>query len=245
MESLILGVDPDDAFSVVPYEKGSTFLWYLEDTVGGPAKMEPFLKFYYKKFAYKSINSNTFKETFLEFFKDNDAVKDVDWDTWFNKPGMPLYKPKFDDSLATVCWDLAKKWQEWDPSTPADFGDAFDKFSPEQKQEFLGTLINDKPLEIAKIEKMSELYSLGKSPNVEILFRWIRLGLKAKWDPSVKEALNLVNIQGRMKFVRPLYRDLYAWEEKRQQAVDNFIAHRDEMMFVCAEMVAKDLHVKQ
>ena len=92
---------------------------------------------------------------------------------------------------------------------------------------------------------MSELYSLGKSPNVEILFRWIRLGLKAKWDPSVKEALNLVNIQGRMKFVRPLYRDLYAWEEKRQQAVDNFIAHRDEMMFVCAEMVAKDLHVKQ
>ena len=30
------GVDPDDAFSVVPYEKGSTFLWYLEDTVGGP-----------------------------------------------------------------------------------------------------------------------------------------------------------------------------------------------------------------
>ena len=32
------GVDPDDAFSIVPYEKGSTFLWYLEDTVGGPCK---------------------------------------------------------------------------------------------------------------------------------------------------------------------------------------------------------------
>ena len=32
--------------------------------------------------------------------------------------------------------------------------------------------------------------------------------------------------QGRMKFVRPLYRDLYAWEEKRQQAIDTFKAHR-------------------
>lgn len=32
----LTGVDPDDAFSVVPYEKGSAFLWYLEDTVGGP-----------------------------------------------------------------------------------------------------------------------------------------------------------------------------------------------------------------
>lgn len=32
----LTGVDPDDAFSIVPYEKGSAFLWYLEDTVGGP-----------------------------------------------------------------------------------------------------------------------------------------------------------------------------------------------------------------
>lgn len=32
------GVDPDDAFSVVPYEKGQTFLRYLESVVGGPGK---------------------------------------------------------------------------------------------------------------------------------------------------------------------------------------------------------------
>ena len=31
----LTGVDPDDAFSVVPYVKGCTFLWYLENTVGG------------------------------------------------------------------------------------------------------------------------------------------------------------------------------------------------------------------
>lgn len=29
---------PDDAFSRVPYEKGSLFLRYLEDLVGGPGK---------------------------------------------------------------------------------------------------------------------------------------------------------------------------------------------------------------
>ena len=207
--------------------------------------MEPFLKFYYKKFAYKSINSEQFKETFLEYFKDVEAVKSVDWETWFFKPGMPIYKPKFDDSLAVVCWDLAKKWQDWDPATPADFGDSFDKFSPDQKQEFLGTLINSDPLPITKLEKMSELYKLDQSPNVEILFRWIRVGLKAKWDPILSEAIKLVNVQGRMKFVRPLYRDMYAWEEKRQVAVDNFLAHRDEMMHVCADMVAKDLHLEK
>ena len=34
----LTGVDPDDAFSVVPYVKGCTFLWYLENTVGGACK---------------------------------------------------------------------------------------------------------------------------------------------------------------------------------------------------------------
>ena len=58
-------------------------------------------------------------------------------------------------------------------------------------------------------------------------------------------ALELATVQGRMKFVRPLYRDLYSWEVARQRAVDTFLAHRDQMMYVTAEMVAKDLHIKQ
>ena len=37
-----------------------------------------------------------------------------------------------------------------------------------------------------------------------------------------------------MKFVRPLYRDLYAWEEKRQQAIDTFKAHRQVHIDVAA-----------
>jgi len=48
-----------------------------------------------------------------------------------------------------------------------------------------------------------------------------------------------------MKFVRPLYRDLYAWEEKRQQAIDTFKAHRTQYMQMCADMVAKDLHLDE
>ena len=32
----LVGVDPDDAFSSVPYEKGSSLLMYLEEKLGGP-----------------------------------------------------------------------------------------------------------------------------------------------------------------------------------------------------------------
>lgn len=30
------GVHPDEAFSSIPYEKGHTFLYYLEELLGGP-----------------------------------------------------------------------------------------------------------------------------------------------------------------------------------------------------------------
>lgn len=39
------GVHPDDAFSTVPYEKGSLFLRYLENLVGGPGEFVLKLKF--------------------------------------------------------------------------------------------------------------------------------------------------------------------------------------------------------
>jgi len=239
----LAGVDPDDAFSVVPYEKGSTFLWYLEDLVGGATVFEPFLKEYYKKFAYKSIDSDTFKSFFLEHFSATASVQEIDWDTWFYKPGMPIYKPNFDDSLATECRKLAKIWQDWNSTKGISFGEEFFKFSPGQKQEFLATLLNGDPLDHIKLEKMNEMYSLSTCSNVEIQFKWIRLGIKSKWLPIVEEALQLVNKQGRMKFVRPIYRDLYSWEEKRQEAIDNFKQHRGEMMYVSAEMVSKDLHI--
>lgn len=56
-------------------------------------------------------------------------------------------------------------------------------------------------------------------------------------------ALNFVTEQGRMKYVRPIYRDLYAWEAVRQKAIDTFLANKDKMMYVSAHTVAKDLHL--
>jgi hypothetical protein len=45
------------------------------------------------------------------------------------------------------------------------------------------------------------------------------------------------------KFVRPLYRDLFAWEAKRAVAVEAFEEWRDNYHPVCAKMLAKDLNL--
>ena len=89
---------PDDAFSLVPYNKGSIFLRYIEQQIGGPAVFEPFFRWYLKKFAQKSIVSDDFKAAIFEFFAANHkhtiALKRIDWDVWFHQPGMPPVLPK-------------------------------------------------------------------------------------------------------------------------------------------------------
>jgi leukotriene-A4 hydrolase len=50
----LAGIDPDDAFSSIPYEKGCTFLTYLEFLVGGHEAWMPFVKV--SSFIYRYIS---------------------------------------------------------------------------------------------------------------------------------------------------------------------------------------------
>ena len=84
------------------------------------AVFEPFLKSYYDHFKFQSIDSNQFKEYFLDYFKSKD-LSTIDWDKWFHQPGMPFYKPNYDDSLAKACQDLSQKWIQWNPENPCPF----------------------------------------------------------------------------------------------------------------------------
>jgi leukotriene-A4 hydrolase len=75
----------------VPYEKGSNFLYFLETKLGGPEKMDHFLKAYIKRFSYKSITTSDFQDFVYEFFSDKkDVLDQIEWESWYSLPGMPL-----------------------------------------------------------------------------------------------------------------------------------------------------------
>ncbi|XP_062597065.1 leukotriene A-4 hydrolase-like, partial [Saccostrea cucullata] len=237
------GVDPDDAFSIVPYEKGFTLLFYLETLLGGPAVFEKFLKAYVEKFKQQSIDSNQWKDFLYSYFTDKREVLDsVEWDKWFYDQGMPPIIPKYDDSLEVPCKQLSKKWSsagenELDQFNPSDLT----SLTSVQVREFLALLVEEPPLSLTKVLKMEELYKLNAVRNSEVRFRWLRLCIKAQWKDAIPRVLDFVNEQGRMKFVRPLYRDLYGWEEARPIAIQNFQTHKGEMHNTTATMLAKDL----
>ena len=47
-------------------------------------------------------------------FKDvkQEVLNSIEWDRWFNEPGMPIVQNKFDRSLAEQYESLASKWKE-------------------------------------------------------------------------------------------------------------------------------------
>lgn len=239
---------PDDAFSSVPYIKGSTFLRYIEDLLGGPEVFEPFLKFYLNKFKFHSIETSDFKNTLIEYFQNShaDQLKQIDWDQWLNSTGMPYIIPKFDDSLGLVCQRLADLWATKYTSHLHGLPELEEKLSPLQLLDFLAKLIEHKDitdLSAEKINLLEKIYKLNETRNSEIRFCFLRLAIRARLMDRLTEILAFANSNFRMKFVRPIYRDLAGWPEAKHYAVENFNRVKNQMMRVCSNMVEKDLEL--
>ena len=240
----LVGAGSEDGVNNVPYGKGMALARYLEETVGGPPIFNKFLKAYFRNFAHQSIETKDFKDFFMNYFSQNSAVHSIDWDTWLYKPGMPVVKPRFDYSLEEECEELARYWQEQGvmDMDQEKLKTMFNKMIALQKQEFLEILLEGEALEVETIKQMSELYALDSSPNAEILMRWWRLGIKARYKPSAEQALNKIRNYGRVRIILFLYQDLYNWEEMRQATLDTFSQHKPGLMDAAVRYISKILY---
>nr|POE54493.1 leukotriene a-4 hydrolase like [Quercus suber] len=236
------GKDPDDAFSSIPYEKGFVLLYTLEKLVG-IAKWNKFIPHYFTTFKERSVDSYEFKATLLDFFSaDADASKQlaqVDWDTWFYAPGFPP-KPAFNTELADECYELAAKWEALNSgaTTFTPSGEDIAHFTANQSVVFLEKLQSlPTPLSGTLIDVMGKTYAYDASRNVELVSRYLTLGLRARHKPVYEATARVVGEVGRMKFVRPLYQGLLECDGRLARAT--FEQHKDFYHPICREMVEK------
>lgn len=98
------GVDPDDSFSRIPYEKGFYFLYYLQDLVG-VEEFAAFTAVYLSTFGKRTATTGAFKALLLQHFEGHAAIQDVDWHKWLHEPGTAA--PPLDlCPRGNVCFDL-------------------------------------------------------------------------------------------------------------------------------------------
>ncbi|RYC61936.1 hypothetical protein CHU98_g4279 [Xylaria longipes] len=238
------GVDPEDAFSSIPYEKGFHFIYYLDGLVGRE-HFDKFIPHYFKTWARKSLDSFEFKQTFLDFFNNygNDEIKEkiakIPWEERFYTPGLPP-KPKFDTAYVDSCLALAEKWEQADyQPSPKDV----ESFTANQILVFLQAVQNfSSPLDAERSHLLGTTYNISSSHNVELKSAYYLIALKAGDKSELPGVVDLLGSVGRMKFVRPLYRKLN--ELDRDLAVKTFEENKDFYPSTTKGQLEKDLGLK-
>ncbi|GAB9472344.1 Leukotriene a-4 hydrolase/aminopeptidase [Globisporangium polare] len=216
------GVDPDEVFSSIPYEKGFNFLHYLMTVVGGHDVFDAFAKAYIKHFRFKTLTSEDFRDFFVNYFTHvvegkSEAIAQIDWQLWYHTPGMPPVASKFDTTRTSQAIGLAEEMlasadsETW--TTVSSHG--LKKWPATLWILLLDTLLLNQsektlvlsPEHVDAIDAFCHKH-LSTTHNAELRFRWFTLLLRSKDLRLLEKTTGFLHEQGRMKYVRPLFRDL-------------------------------------
>ncbi|GBC06237.1 hypothetical protein RclHR1_06700001 [Rhizophagus clarus] len=249
LQPVLKGVDPDDAFSRVSYEKGFNFLYHIQQVVGGPEFFEPYMKAHVEEFAGKSIVTDDWKKFLYSFMEKKfgsvkkDALDKIDWNGWLHSPGMPPLKNEFDQTLSEECnklaerWNLARNNENFEEFSPANI----EKFTTLQKMAFLDRLLEFPPFSHSSIAAMDKAYNFTTVRNVEICFRWQKVCLLAEYEPMFPHVVKFLTQQGRTKYVRPIYRMLNNTKKGSDLAKKTFTENKSFYHPIAATMIERDI----
>lgn len=80
----------------------------------------------------------------------------------------------------------------------------------------------------AFISALEDTYQFTSSRNAEIRLRWCNLCIHSECEWILPHVVDFITTQGRMKFVRPLYRSLRDSEMGAKLAAETFKANKDK-----------------
>lgn len=196
------GVDPDEAFSVVPYDKGNLFLRVIEAAVGRPA-FEAYAKRYLDTFRFGAVTT----EEFLAFTETAlpGVLAAVDAPRWLDGEGLPDNAPESRSARLDAVVAMGH-------DAPAE-GTAL---SSTEWHLFLERL--PRPTPHATLGLLDARFHFTTAGNMEVKVAWLRLCLASAWDTVLPEVERVLGAVGRMKYLVPLYDALLARDATRPLA---------------------------
>ncbi len=210
------GKDPDEFYSLVPYEKGFLFVSLLEQTVGRE-KFDAFIKKYIKHFSFTSITTEQFEE-FLDKELPGVAAQ-VGAQAWIRQPDVPANAPSFTSAQLTMLKDLAAGWAQGKRPDPA----VAKQWKPEDWQIYLQAL--PRQLSEADCRWLDENFQLSKQGNCEILCSWLAIAANSGYAATRARTRAFLGEVGRMKYLKPLYTALHKNPDTVALAKETFAEH--------------------
>ena len=187
----LTGVDPDDAYSVVPYEKGYAFLCALEGWAGRDV-FDEWLRGWLSMYRFGAVTTGDFT-AYLEFRLPG-ALAAVDGAAWLDGEGLPASaRPPVSERLDAMAALVG--------TVPTE--EQTEAWGPIEWQLFLESF--PRPAPVATCRALDERFALTARTNPDVLVTWLALALESGDHavlPRVEEVLTTV---GRLKYLRPLY----------------------------------------
>jgi len=210
----LAGRDPDDAVTDIAYEKGATFLRTIEATVGRE-RFDAFLRGYFDRHAFQSITTAEFFEDLRRHLLKGDRQLEerLKVEEWLYRPGLPdnAVVPS-SDALARVEQDV----KAVAAGAPAASITSSSSWSTQEWQHFVGTL--PEKLTPAQLADLDRTFRLTDRGNAEVLFAWLRVAIRNRYEPAMPALERFLTSQGRRKFLKPLYEDLMKTDWGKEDA---------------------------
>ncbi len=190
------GIDPDEVFSLVPYEKGAQFVLLLEDAVGRKA-FDTFLLDYIDTFRFQSITT----EEFVVFLEEKlpGVLDRINGRHWIFDPGMPGNELPVGSARLDEIRHLATGWLDGARPDPA----VASTWSTDEWQLFLQDLPRALPPDDCRW--LDETFGLTAKGNYEILVEWLTVAAASAYGPALPRVREVLTDVGRMKYLKPLY----------------------------------------
>jgi len=213
LRTQLTGVDPDEAYSTIPYEKGALFLSALE-RAAGRERFDVFVRAYMDRHRFGSITTEEFL-AFVEAELPGIAAR-VDADAWVYATGVPADAPRFHSPELDAIDAAVAAWKTGERPERA----ATRQWSPIDVQLFLQRL--PRPLDAAGCEWLDTMLALATQRNAEVTCEWLAIAAASDYEPAFERIREFLVAFGRMKYLRPLYGALAATSRTRALAHATF-----------------------
>jgi aminopeptidase N len=212
LRTQLAGIDPDESYSLVPYEKGYLFLCAIEAAVGRPA-FSRWLRSYLDTFRFGAITTEDFVAHIEEGLPG--ALTAANAQAWLDGTGVPADTPPLRSARLDAIEALhgavpsAAQASAWSATEWALYIESVPRPAPE-------------PI----CRQLDEQYKLTASQNYDVLVPWLTLALKSGYLAVVPRVEQTLADVGRMKYLRSLYTALAANPATRATAVAAFETNR-------------------
>jgi aminopeptidase N len=193
---------PDGGTSGIIYDKGAVFLRTMEKIVGRE-KWDAYLRSYFDRHAFQPMTSALFLADMRANLVNGDKALEqkLQLDDWVYKPGLPSNVVRPDPAAFAEVDQAVKTFASGGP-VPAAFG----SWTTAEKMRFLNKLPRKMPT--ARLEELNRRLKLNEVGNYEVMFSWLDLAIRNRFDPAVPALERFLTTQGRRRFVRPLIETL-------------------------------------